>query len=110
MPPTWSSEVQNTSAERISLGKLQSNPQAKPLIGKSRHRQTSPEMMFLNFREPQVQAAANHLKARRQILLVRIRGSRAALHSWNRGAASSLTGRDSAYRTLFQLQVADLNA
>src|SRR5262249_7446789 len=53
MPPTWSSEVQNTSAEQISPGKLQSNPQAKPLIGKSRHRQTSPEMMFQNFREPQ---------------------------------------------------------
>src|SRR5262249_26318424 len=54
MPPTWSSEVQNTSAEQISPGKPQSNPQAKPLIGKSRHRQTSPEMVFQNFREPQL--------------------------------------------------------
>src|SRR5262249_50996979 len=57
MPPTWSSEVQNTSAEQISLGKLQSNPQAKPLIGKSQHRQTSPEMMFQNFREPQMESS-----------------------------------------------------
>jgi hypothetical protein len=54
MPPSWSSEVQNTSAEQISPGKLQSNPQARPLTGKSRHRQTSSEMMFQNFREPQV--------------------------------------------------------
>src|SRR5215831_12399686 len=65
MPPTWSSAVQNTSAEQISLGKLQSNPQAKPLIGKSRHRQTSPEMMFQNFREPQSQLLpGNHTSVR----------------------------------------------
>ena len=37
----------------------------------------------INGRHGAAQVAANHLKARRQILVVRIRGSRAALHSWN---------------------------